>query len=194
MIIPEGYAQVNMRFTGTSLPTGAEITFGVQPVAPVITVEDIEDVVFDSWVTAGISANLVNTVSLTSILVKAGPNATGAFIEVPHALPGGVASPCVPANSSALVTKVTPFGGRAGRGRFYLPGIQENGVAEDGRMDGTLTANIQADMTTFLEALDTADCAMVVLHGAGSPITTPTSVNALVVQRLLATQRRRLRR
>jgi hypothetical protein len=61
-------------------------------------------------------------------------------------------------------------------------------------MDGTLTANIQADMTTFLEALDTADCAMVVLHGAGSPITTPTSVNALVVQRLLATQRRRLRR
>lgn len=194
MIIPEDYAQVNLRFTGDAIPTGAEITFGVAITGELVTPGEIAAAVGNLWDTSGVMGNLTEGVALTEVLVKNGPNATGPSAVYPLTVEGEVESPTVPANTSALVTKLTPAGGRAGRGRFYLPGVQENGVAENGQMDPTLTANIQAALTQFLTDLDTNDIAMVVLHGAGSPITTPTFVNALVVNQLMATQRRRLRR
>lgn len=194
MIIPADYGQLNIVFEGEAQPTGAEITFGLQPVSPVTTPIEAAMLAAAEWLGSGIMSLLTEKTKVTAFRVKFGPNVTGPSAEYGVAYVGSVASPTVPPNTAVLCTKLTAAGGRAGRGRFYLPGIQENAVAEDGTITSTFAGDIQAALETFRAGMDTGDCALVLLHGADSPITTPLSINDIAVSTKVATQRRRLRR
>lgn len=196
MIIPAGFAQVNLIFGGTSLPNGAQITFGVEMTDPVaFSPSSVANDVRTAWDACGIEAQLVNTQSMTGILVKFGPNSTGPSGLFPGAGAGTAATVGVTPNTSILVAKQTESGGRAGRGRFYLPGIPEANVDAAGVIAGATLTAIQGAMTDFLGKLDVADVPMKLLHAEGtSVITEPLDVTSLVVSNRVATQRRRLRR
>lgn len=190
MIIPEGYAQVNLVFTGAALPRGAEITFGVDNGGE-LAASTIASKAAQAWQNAGMDDRQTNQVSMTLVKVKKGPNDTGAYAELGVAIPGTQAAETVTPNTAALFKKVTDFGGRQGRGRFYLPGYPETGVSGAGVIAGAgVTAN-QTAATALLTQLSLEGIPMVLLHGAA--LNTPDPVTSLVAQAQVATQRRRNR-
>lgn len=193
MIIPVNFAQVNLIFTGASVPTGAEVTFGVDNQGSTLTATLIADTVDTAYSNSGIAAEIADDVDLTTILVKKGPNATGASASEPSGNPGTGGEQSSP-NTAWLVRKETASGGRAGHGRFFLPGVPDGSMFANGQITSGHVTAMQLALDTFLLELEAQDIPMVVLHGAGSPISTPTLVTGLLCQTTAATQRRRLRR
>ena len=189
MIIPVGFVQVNLKFTGTGVPTGAEMTFGSSNESNQ-SLENIADSYADAWNTSGMDSWMSADVSLTSILVKKGPNATGASGEFPYAIPGSNSS-ADPPQSAVLLRKVTEQGGRRGRGRSYMPGVPGNACVASGELTSAYIGFLQTSCDAFLSALETAVLDMYLLHADG---TDPYKVIAYTVQARSATQRRRNRR
>lgn len=103
------------------------------------------------------------------------------------------ASPAV----SIIVTKQTGIGGKAYRGRMYLPGIQESNVDEAGTIDSGAVSAYQ----TLIDALKTnllADAAindLTLFHDEESPAAgTDTVISNLLVRSVVGTMRPRQRR
>ncbi len=192
-MIPAGSAQVNMKFIGTAVPTGAEITFGVTP-PTALTLLQVADAVVAAWNSSLMKDMHTSTMTLSAVGVKFGPNATGASGDFPYNIPGTNTGAAAPPNVSMLYRKGTSFGGRAGRGRFYLPAVPEVNVDQSGVVSATFHSQAVTKSANFLAALASGGVPMVVLHGLGSPLSTPSSVLTLTVDTVVATQRRRLRR
>ena len=192
MIIPTGFAQANFKFTGTALPYGAEVTLGLLlegSTTPALLSEDL-GVLWEST----FLQEQVSYVNIGSVLVKYGPNETGPSAEVANGGVGELVSSALTPNVSMLVHKATALGGRSGRGRFYVPGVREADVADDGTVSSTALAQWQTAANAFATGLAALDVAGVVLHSADAPIDLPTLITSYEVQGRVATQRRRLRR
>jgi hypothetical protein len=102
-----------------------------------------------------------------------------------------------PQNTAWLVKKVTALGGRRNRGRMFFPCLHEADVDNKGELtSGAVTARqteveglkIGGSIHTAFGFLGQIQ----ILHETGSQ--TPTEVTDLIVQKVAATQRRRLRR
>lgn len=192
MTIPISYAQCNLIFTGTSVPHGAEVTFGLDISGGSGTPSGDSSAVETALVASGLIANLANNVTVTTIRVKFGPDATGPSFDNAATI-NGAGGPSVGPNTAFLVQKSTLFGGHAGRGRMYLPGVPETSIDSPGTLAAGIATAINSDLTTFLSGLTAAGIPMVLLHGDSSPLVTPSPVTGLVCSGTAATQRRRLR-
>jgi hypothetical protein len=193
MIIPEGYAQINAIHTGTSLPTGAEWTLGVKREDFVGDVTDIAQAFEAALLASTLYGNVSLGVTMSSVLVKEGPNSTGASVIEPANEPGTNGNQASP-NTAFLIRKETELGGRAGRGRFYLPGVPDANINPNGTLVSGVTAALQTDLDALYNALVAVELIPVVLHNAGSPLIIPTEITRFAPQSVAATQRRRLRR
>lgn len=193
MPIPTGYAQANFRYEGAALPTGAEWTLGINleggGLTPVQVAEDLHGFYDD----ANFHTECPSSIALQSVYVKFGPDSTGPSGEFEGAVTGTGSTAAAP-NCSWLVHKHTGQGGRAGRGRLYLPGVEESAVGVDGDMDDTTQALLQASFDAFWTAIGGSSFSPVLLHGEGSPLSTPSVITSFVVDGKCATQRRRMRR
>lgn len=193
MIIPTGFAQSNLIFSGNMLPTGAQITcghglgaFGGTPLLAAIDVRDA----FENE----ILPSLANAITLDLCRVKFGPNATGPEGEATSGQVGGSPDDSNSPNAAMLVRKVTGSGGRANKGRFFCPGLTEAMIDTGGVLDPDVFSALTTAWNAYYDALVLADLPPRVLHSAGSPVSTPTTVTGFQLQVLTATQRRRLRR
>lgn len=193
MLIPEGFAQANFIFNGADLPLGGQITMGfiLDPGGPSPSALATE--LGAAW-GATMRPLQTTTVGLDSVLVKFGPNATGpsALVATPFAgtATGAADSP----NIAWLVHKNTAFGGRSGRGRFYVPGTPASALTGAGQVVGASFTITQTAITAFYNRLITDGNIPVVLHAEGAPITEPTVISSFTLDGTAATQRRRLRR
>lgn len=194
MIIPVDYAQANLKFSGAPLPTGAEITLGLDVNGYAGNPAAAAGDVIAAWLASGIRDRQADTVELSSVLVKFGPNATGPSAEVSDPVPGTQAADAVHPNTAMLVRKSTGAGGRTGSGRFFIPGIPENAIGDNGVLSAPFLLAAQTEMDAFHAALLAEGLIPALLHGAGSPISAPLPITSFDVQPLVATQRRRLRR
>lgn len=194
MEIPNGYAQANYLFEGDALPTGAEMTLAWDVGGFSGSVQDCADALVVAWNQTAIDDMYSLQVALVGILVKFGPTATGPSALGVTSTPGSASAAAVPPNTAALVHKQTNFGGRAGRGRMYFPGMPEGSVTSAGVLDENWRAALETELNDMVAAAILADLTPVLLHGADSPITVPTPVTGLAVSGTVATQRRRLRR
>lgn len=190
MVIPVGYAQVNLGYTSSVYINGAENVFGVENTTG-LTPTQIANDVLNEWVTN--LKGLVNVgVTLASIKVKLGPNSTGLDATILPNQAGSSTGDLVPGQVAALVRKLTGVGGRKGRGRLYAPGVVREWFTG---IPGQLTPDVIADLLEgyegFLGGLTTSDTPMVLLHGDS---TTPTPVTGVAVEAFVATQRRRIRK
>lgn len=191
-VIPSSaYGQVNFVFSNDSNPNPAEITLGVTG--------DIGDGPATVDLLAGAFADrilpfLCDDIALVATRLKIGPNDTGPSYENTTVTEGGDTGDGVPANTSILVRKVTALGGRAGRGRFFLPGLRENRLDSGGNIDGTYVSDLQGALDSFYDDMAAALIVPVVLHGAESPLSVPTAITSFSVQSRAGTQRRRMRR
>lgn len=190
MTIPVGFSQVNLMFTGAPLPTGAEVTFGVENLGgdPPVTVGGLVAVALDD---SNVLDQTSDAVAITGIKVKNGPDSTGASAIVGLSAPGTVAGNTTAPNLAILVRKVTNLGGRRGRGRFYWPCVPEVSVGDDGTLLEPMKSDLETAFNAFLSELNSAGLPMVLLHDGP---TIPTSVVDLAVQEVAGTQRRRMRR
>jgi hypothetical protein len=115
---------------------------------------------------------------------------------------GTAATTMFPPNVAVLIKKRTALGGRRGRGRMYFPWFLGEGDADErGSISAAVQANLSAACENFRLAIAAASGAvpgtpMVLLHSTAplGPAVAPTPVIALVVDPLVATQRRRLGR
>jgi len=192
MPIPVGCAQVTMFFTGSNMPNGAACTIGFDITGAAGTPNGVGVDYNAVWLGTGIQARIASAVNYSGCLVKFGPDSTGPSALVPTTINGAGGTGASP-NVTWLVQKVTAVGGRAGRGRWYLPGMPESVVGGDGVLDATARANMQGDINELIAAWAAEGLVPMVLHGEGSPISVPSQITALNVDTRAATQRRRLR-
>lgn len=193
MIIPNGYAQVNFIFGGQAAPTGAQVTLGLDVSAFSGDPEDVAQAVTGAWST-NILVLQSNDIILEAVLAKFGPTATGPSFLRPYGLPGTGGSGAEVPNSAVIVRKQTSFGGRAGRGRMFIPGPDDGLFGPGGEMGPTDQTSWQTAVDDFGADLATALLTPVLLHGEDSPLNTPTEIISFDVEQRAGTQRRRLRR
>lgn len=189
MIIPQGFAQVTAGFTGPGVPTGAACTFGIlwgPPSDPQASLTSIHTLLQDFHF-----ATATESVLLSSVEIKAGPNATGASIGASGATNGGQGNVNEQPNTAWLLKKRTSLGGRQGQGRCFWPGVPEGWAQNDGTITPSEVVDVQAAADTLLDGLLALAHPMYLLH---STATAPTEVIAFVVDARTSSQRNRLRR
>jgi hypothetical protein len=193
MLIPVNYAQANFFFGGASLPLGAECTLGLDVATEGDTPNLLAENLWDSW-RDFILPQQSSEVSLTGCTVKFGPTLTGPTGVFLQSAPGLLANQSVAPNTSYLITKSTAAGGRAGRGRMFVPGCQETEVTSGGVVAPARQSALNTALEAFRGELISEGHPAVLLHGEDSPLTVPNPITGFDCQSLVATQRRRLRR
>jgi len=193
MHIPSGYCQVNLQFTGTMLPNGAEVTYGInQP--DTATPGEVAAIVSTIITDTDVMDRFSNQLAITNIHVKFGPNATGPFADLAVNKPGQSTADMLAPNTSLLVQKRTDQGGKSGAGRFNWPGLLGTDVTDSQQVGSTALAAFQSQFDDFLASHDAAACTMVLLHSEDvSSDVNPLVITALNVASRPATIRRRLR-
>ena len=194
MIIPTGFAQANFKFTGAAVPTGAEVTMGLFVDTFTGDPEAAADAAANAWGTALMQGLQTIDITLSSVLVKFGPNATGPSFERPTGIQGTQTDATAAPNLALLVRKNTSGGGRTGRGRFYIPGVSEDDINEGGVLSGGYLSLAVTACNDFHTELVAADLTPALLHSAGSPVQQPLPITSFSPDATAATQRRRMRR
>lgn len=192
-VIPVLHAQANFIFTGQSAPTGAQVTLGLNIENMPGTLDDLAFSLATLW-SDNIMGQQTAQITLSEVLVKAGPNDTGPSASVAVDLDGIVSGESEVPNVSVLVQKLTGFGGRTGRGRMYIPGVNGGLFVSDGLMESSNLTAWQEAMEDFRLALNGYGTPPVLLHGPNSPVSTPMPIVGFNVSARAATQRQRLRR
>lgn len=193
MHIPFDYGQVNWKFEGVALPTGAEVTCGFWHHNFPGTVADCAEALYGVWLD-NILPHQSSSLTLVSALVKYGPNEDGAAFEFFDSTPGGGSSEMAPPNLGLLVTKVTIVGGRKGRGRMFIPGLTEGDVNPGGSINGATVTAWSDDLENMRDDMTGLNLPARLLHGVYDPQPAPYSIEQFAVSSTAATQRRRLRR
>lgn len=192
-VIPVDYAQWNLRYEGLGVPLGAQITLGLE-VLNSLTASENAELMWNLFVGESIIDFQSDQVTMVESKFKAGPSATGPEgIYVSSATGGDTGDSDSPA-TAFLIHKNTNQGGRAGRGRWYLPGVAGSRVEPDGAVSSVVVTDLTTALASFRAACLAEDLNPVVLHGPDSPLTLPTSITSFTVDAKVATQRRRLRR
>lgn len=192
-IIPVGYGQANIVLGGAGVPSGAEITFGINVDGFAGDPTDAATAIAAAFV-AEIIPEMTNRVGMDHVLVKFGPEDTGPSGTSGSPTLGPANVEVAPPNTAYLITKTTAFGGRAGKGRVFLPGVPESVVSQTGAISTGTVSALTAAFQAFDGLLVAADLPPYLLHGVGSPITSPSRITSWVCSSIAATQRRRMRR
>jgi hypothetical protein len=192
MFIPPQYGQVNLKFVGTPLPYGAQVTWGFATM-PSPDIAEVADSIITAIRESTVLDFFTNAMTLASVLVKLGPNDFGPSIEVAASLAGLASSPATTPNTALLVRKNTVAGGHSGSGRMFWPGWVEPNVDGAGQISSGPLAAVQTCFDSLLSKLIAAEVPMMLLHTRENHPLGPLGVTSLRVQGTAATQRRRLR-
>lgn len=202
LVIPLGYAHVVHSLRFSTDPEPMAITYGVDIDTPTFagTANDIAEELADA-AEAELFPIVSGAVSMVATEVRwqntALPNPPVIGISSEAATGGDAASTILPQNSAYLVHKRTATGGRGGRGRMYIPGIDEAKVDNLGNITTAALGLWNTALDDWLAAIQATSSVvdMVVLHDsegahAGDD---PRPVTDLQMDPRIATQRRRLR-
>lgn len=128
--------------------------------------------------------------SHADIGVTDGPNIR---FDVNQSSPGEGVTTAQPSNCAYLFHKSTNLGGRAGRGRMYVPGVAGGGVSGNGVITEGVLLSVQNAIDEFytlvllIEDIENA----VLFHSGETP--DPSPITSLACDPVIATQRRRMR-
>ena len=201
VIVPPGFASVIHSLALVGDPEPMAVTYGVEvgvETVPQTLTESLHDMFGD--LLAGAIADDYKLTRTELALSQPDEDEPTLFIANGDRA-GGATSEPLPQNTSYLVHKRSSRAGRRGRGRLYLPGIPEGNVAANGLIDSTHLANRQALLDTWIGRFGSGTAGnspgdMVILHNypaADPPASDPTPVTTLILDPVVATQRRRLR-
>jgi hypothetical protein len=203
LVIPEGYAHVVHSLSWAGDTELMAITYGVKAatVGAPATPAEIAATCNGAFGT-NVMPEMDGIITLvgTEVTWQADPLPADPLIGSVSAsvAGGGTSGSVVPQNTAFLVHKRTATGGRGGRGRFYLPGVDESAVSDL----GIVATLVRTDFNTALQAmLDDLNAGgftegMYVLHDSLGAFAAadPYLVTSLTMDTLVSTQRRRLRK
>jgi hypothetical protein len=186
--IPTGFGLVSFIHDGPIVGKVAVCTLGVQ--FDFADPQTVVNACSAAWI-AQILNVVDNSWALRRTDMRVGlTGGVGPTVENGTAAAGLQTGSASPPNCALLIKKLSALGGRANRGRMYVPGLPEAVVDEAGSIDSTFRASAQTRFNNFAAALATATADPVILHDGPAD---PTPITAFTVQALSATQRRRLR-
>jgi hypothetical protein len=140
--------------------------------------------------------SMSDDVAFLECTVKLGPNDTGPTGASSFSATGGNVGTSLAPQVSFLVKKRTASGGKANRGRMFVPGPTEADVNSGGVVTGGVVDALQGAFGDFFSDLVAADIAPVILHAISEAVPdppAPTIITEFQVDSVVATQRRRLR-
>jgi hypothetical protein len=196
--IPAGFASIAMVFSMPGDQDPWNVTFGISHV-PLDDKEEILEKIRQAWFDTYL-AHMSDEVDLVAVRGTFGTGVSGESLTVEIGVTlggGGSGGAYLPQNCALLVKKQTPRGGRHGKGRFFVPAILPEGqVSNVGEITDGIMTNVRLDSANFLEALEGAgdtvgETPMMLLHNTGGG--DPNTVTSLIPDRVVSTQRRRLR-
>lgn len=194
VVIPVGFGQAKVRWSLAGDPEEQIITFGFDMLAgqaPSTSASQIHAANVAAGLTtgAGMQAGWTYQGVDTTWMDASGP------IGYRHqaATAGTNAGTGLPSNCAIVVQKFTALGGRRNRGRVFLPACYayEGSIDQLGLLTSGQQAALQGLMSGWIGALAAANIRMQLLHSDGG---VPTPVLTLGVERLIGTQRKRMRR
>lgn len=191
MNIPDGYANIQYTFD-TIAGQDALTAIGVRLADPFDEELLLDDVVaaFEDNLTPFVQDGFHGTLVRAQIGTST-PGELIVFERAPWA--GGSSTGAgLPPNVSTLLKKLTPRGGRKGRGRMFLPPMSEDGVDAFGIISESQFAALATAATAFLSDLITSDQVIecVLFHTDAPDL--PEVITTLVPATRIVTQRRRL--
>lgn len=137
-------------------------------------------------------ANMATAYTYLGISVRQQGDVAQYAFDFPQSITGTQSILPPSSNCSILVKKTSGIVGKKNRGRMYVPpfNVTEADIDPRGIVTPAERDAMQVFYSNMLDDLAAADLNMVILHhGAGAP----TPVTQLLVEGLLATQRRRMR-
>lgn len=186
LVIPNGWYEASMEHHLTGSLRPAIVTLGVGYLGG--TLEDDAQELADSWAVTLVQS-MADVWAYTNFKLR---DADGVVYERSEATAGGTAHTATTPNVSFLFHKQTGSGGRAQRGRWYLPGVSEQDVDAVGVVAGSKLTELAANLTNYLAALSSNSWAPFILHT--NPALAPSAITQFTVANLAATQRRRMRK
>lgn len=194
IIIPPGFAHIDMSFRHASYQRDAHVTMGVEidsfPGAGAVAEE-----VLDAWMDT-LNIRLDSNVTLRQVEATIGQDGGDPLVGIAiNSTVGGASGNSVSPGQAVGIRKNSLLGGRRNSGRMFLPWfLPENNVDEVGIINPTTLDAIQVQATAFWAALVSAVSlsGMVILHRTGgSSVPPPTVVTSLQVDNVVSSQRRR---
>jgi hypothetical protein len=193
LIIPPGYAQVTHSWSITMDPEPMSCVLGLD-LSGTGDLSTLAAALASDFQNANAAGGRYAPWSYRGVVLRVGQDGGPPGIyEAPLSVLGTANGPTPPNNCAMLVRKVTGAGGRANRGRLFLPcfNVDEASVDAGGNVTSAALTAYQAFITDWL---DTSVYNYVILHDSTSPEITPTPILNHVVQPKIATQRRRMRK
>jgi hypothetical protein len=189
--IPDTFALISVPLSPNFMTRGAFVTFGVANQAALATPPEIAEAVWDPW-NDNFGSRIDTDVLMGPIHVQQGTGSGVNSGDGTSSAAGTSALDACPPQVAILIQKFTGLGGRANRGRMYLPfAMDQTGVSQGGQIDPTVVTATTDAMNGLIADLAAADLPMVILHaGAGLP----AEVISGTAESLVATQRRRVGR
>lgn len=205
--IDAGLILVSQRLARTDMSRVAEVTYSLATAGAVdaSVAEDAADDFFANFV-ATFGTILDSEVLIQPTIVRLGDGSDTPFeaVAAGAAVAGGNAELMVPVNCAVLIKKLTALGGKANRGRTYMPfALTATDCSENGTILGTRVTADQTVADTFLAQLATDTTPMIISHRVFNTPLPPHFVTAITVGPLvtsykvegqIGTQRRRLGR
>jgi hypothetical protein len=199
--IPPGFAQVLVPFAHTGLARKAAVTFGIDLAGdPPLTGSTLPEKLLGN-LSANLAGAIDTSVTVGPIVVRVGQDGGDPVVLLGvTTFVGTSSSEKVCSNVALLVRKRTAAGGRRNRGRYYWPWmLSDSAVDEIGQISGGDVTGLQAAHSAFLTAVGATSGSvpgtpMVILHSTSglSVPAAPTAVTSVVIDPVVATQRRRL--
>lgn len=190
MTIPAGFGQISVEHSGGGIVGSAFWTLGFDNNAS-DTAADIADYINTTLIGGDYLDCLSSSVFFVGVHVKLGPDATGPSAFEANGNNGTVGGNAAPPNIAGLVHKNTSLGGRQGRGRLFVPGLAEAFLAQDGLITSEYSGLLQTLFTGLGGSMILNSLPPMLLH---ADALSPTAIDTLTVDPMVATQRRRLRR
>lgn len=198
LVIPQGYAHVVHSLQLTGDPDPFAVTYGVDCVVgstPAGIATEL-DGFFDTLM--GQMSNQITLINTDVRFQEDPPPAPPVVGSKANSQAGAGTGAILPQNCAYLVHKRTATGGRGGRGRMYLPGVDEAQASNIGAINLANVAGLVNSLNTLLTSINSGVTVaqMVILHDSNGvhAADPPRVVTSLTLDPVIATQRRRLRR
>ena len=189
-MIPSGFGEISVVHSGAGVEGQALWSVGFDNNAG-STAAEVAELFSDALVAQGYLDLISSSAAIDFVRVKLGPDATGPSAEFADGQTGTVGGEAAPPSVAALVHKITPLGGRKGRGRLFIPCLAEASLGNAGLITVSWRSAAQTMFDTIGGAMALASLPLMLLH---TDATSPTAIEAFSVDQRVATQRRRLRR
>lgn len=194
LIIPDGFGLMSWHTLTTGDPEEMIWTMGLG-IDEAASVSGLPELGRDAW-DDQLKPLTSSVVTLVRVRLRTGPAPTGPTYEIAASIAGTQGGSLPPPNCAVLIQKRSSLGGRANRGRAYLPGISSISGSLDsgGNFGSTPALAVSSAMDAMQNQMATdatfGPVSFVILHSA---VGAPTPITEFVCPPKLATQRRRLR-